>query len=77
VLSIFVEKEGGISLQETADLSEKISPMLDTIKPDPIPDQYKLEVTTPGLERTIKTPDAVEKEVVKYIHVKLYKAIDK
>ncbi|MFX3743860.1 ribosome maturation factor RimP, partial [Streptococcus suis] len=30
VLSIFVDKEGGISLQDTADLSEKISPILDT-----------------------------------------------
>ncbi len=54
VLSIFVDKEGGISLQDTADLSEKISPILDTIKPDPFPDQYMLEVTSPGLERPLK-----------------------
>ncbi|MBO4126168.1 ribosome maturation factor RimP [Streptococcus suis] len=77
VLSIFVDKEGGISLQDTADLSEKISPILDTIKPDPFPDQYMLEVTSPGLERPLKTADAVEKAVGKYIHVKLYQAIDK
>ena len=77
ILSIFVDKEGGISLQDTADLSEGISPILDTIKPDPFPEQYMLEVTSPGLERPLKTADAVEKAVGKYIHVKLYQAIDK
>lgn len=77
VLSIFVDKEGGISLQDTADLSEVISSILDTIKPDPFPEQYMLEVTSPGLERPLKTADAVKKAVGKYIHVKLYQAIDK
>ena len=77
ILSIFVDKEGGISLQDTADLSEVISPILDTIKPDPFPEQYMLEVTSPGLERPLKTADAVEKAVGKYIYVKLYQAIDK
>ncbi|QHF55307.1 MULTISPECIES: ribosome maturation factor RimP [Streptococcus] len=77
VLSIFVDKEGGISLQDTADLSEMISPILDTIKPDPFPEQYMLEVTSPGLERPLKTVAALEQAVGKYIHVKLYQAIDK
>lgn len=77
VLSIFVDKEGGITLQDTADLSELISPILDGIKPDPFPEQYMLEVTSPGLERPLKTADAVKKAVGQYIHVKLYQAIDK
>lgn len=77
VLSIFIDKEGGISLQDTADLSEVISPLLDTIQPDPFPEQYMLEVTSPGLERPLKTADAVAQAVGKYIHVKLYQAIDK
>ncbi|WP_156011005.1 ribosome maturation factor RimP [Streptococcus ruminantium] len=77
ILSIFVDKEGGISLQDTADLSEIISPILDTIKPDPFPEQYMLEVTSPGLERPLKTVAALEQAVGKYIHVKLYQAIDK
>lgn len=77
VLSIFIDKEGGISLQDTADLSELISPLLDTIKPDPFPEQYMLEVTSPGLERPLKTAAALEQAVGKYIHVKLYQAIDK
>lgn len=77
VLSIFIDKEGGISLQDTADLSEVISPLLDTIHPDPFPEQYMLEVTSPGLERPLKTEESVTQAVGKYIHVKLYQAIDK
>lgn len=77
VLSVFVDKEGGISLNDTAELSEIISPLLDNIKPDPFPDQYMLEVTSPGLERPLKTAAAVEQVVGQYIHVKLYQAIDK
>ncbi|MGT2785446.1 ribosome maturation factor RimP [Streptococcus merionis] len=77
VLSIFIDKEGGISLNDTADLSEIISPLLDEIKPDPFPDQYMLEVTSPGLERPLKNAEAIEKAVGKYINVSLYKAIDK
>lgn len=77
VLSIFVDKEGGISLEDTADLSEIISPLLDTIKPDPFPENYMLEVTSPGLERPLKTADALTQALGKYINVSLYKAIDK
>ena len=77
VLSIFVDKEGGISLNDTAELSEIISPLLDQIQPDPFPDQYMLEVTSPGLERPLKTASAVKEAVGKYVHVKLYQAIDK
>ena len=36
-----------------------------------------LEVTSPGLERPLKTKEALEKAVGSYIHVKLYQAIDK
>ncbi|MBP2623511.1 ribosome maturation factor RimP [Streptococcus oricebi] len=77
VLSIFVDKPGGISLNDTADLTELISPLLDTIKPDPFPDQYFLEVTSPGLERPLKDQEALAGAVGQYIHVGLYKALDK
>ena len=77
VLSIFVDKPGGITLNDTADLTEVISPLLDQIQPDPFPEQYFLEVTSPGLERPLKTKEAVAGAVGKYIHVGLYQAIDK
>ena len=77
ILSIFVDKPEGITLNDTADLTEVISPLLDQIKPDPFPEQYFLEVTSPGLQRPLKTKEALESAVGKYIHVSLYKAVEK
>ena len=77
VLSIFVDKPGGITLNDTADLTEVISPLLDTIEPDPFPEQYFLEVTSPGLERPLKNEEQLAGAVGQYIHVGLYKALDK
>ncbi len=77
VLSILVDKPGGISVDDTADLTDVISPLLDTIKPDPFPEQYFLEVSSPGLERPLKTKEALENAVGSYVNVSLYKAIDK
>ena len=69
VLSIFVDKPEGITLNDTADLTEIISPLLDQIKPDPFPEQYFLEVTSPGLERPLKTKEALEGSVGKYVNI--------
>ena len=77
VLSIFVDKPEGITLNDTADLTEIISPLLDQIKPDPFPEQYFLEVTSPGLERPLKTKEALGGAVGKYVNISLYKAVEK
>ena len=45
---------GKIDLDELATLTREISAVLD--EADPIPDRYTLEVSTPGLERTLRTP---------------------
>ncbi|EJN95118.1 ribosome maturation factor RimP [Streptococcus ratti] len=77
VLSILVDKPGGITVEDTAELTDIISPLLDTIKPDPFPDQYMLEVSSPGLERPLKTAESLAKAVGQYVNVSLYQAIDK
>ncbi|MFC5630630.1 MULTISPECIES: ribosome maturation factor RimP [Streptococcus] len=77
VLSVLVDKPEGITVEDTAELTDIISPLLDTIQPDPFPAQYMLEVSSPGLERPLKTKEALEGAVGKYINVSLYKAIDK
>jgi ribosome maturation factor RimP len=45
---------GGVDLDVLADLTRDISVALD--EADPMPDRYTLEVSTPGLERTLRTP---------------------
>ena len=75
VLSVLVDKPDGITLQDTADLSEIISPELDQITPDPFPSDYMLEVASPGAERPLKKEADFEKHVGEYIFVKLYQKI--
>lgn len=77
VLSVLVDKPEGITVEDTALLTEVISPALDTIKPDPFPENYFLEVSSPGLERPLKTKESLKAAVGSYINVSLYKAIDK
>ena len=77
VLSILVDKPEGITVEDTADLTEVISPLLDTIKPDPFPEQYMLEISSPGLERPLKTKESVANGVGSYVNISLYQAIDK
>lgn len=77
VLSVLVDKPEGITVEDTAELTEIISPLLDSIQPDPFPAQYMLEVSSPGLERPLKTKEALVSAIGKYINVSLYQAIDK
>lgn len=77
VLSVLVDKPQGITVDDTAELTDLISPLLDEIKPDPFPSQYMLEVSSPGLERPLKTTESLSAAVGSYINVSLYKAIDK
>ncbi len=77
VLRILVDRTGGIELDETAELSEVISPLLDKIKPDPFPAEgYLLEVASPGAERPLIKPEHFEGAIGEYIFVKLYQKID-
>jgi len=52
VLRIFIDKEGGISVNDCAELSEELSYILDV--EDPVPGPYILEVSSPGLDRVLK-----------------------
>ena len=52
VLRFFLDKEGGITLDDCALASRQISSLLDV--EDIIPTAYNLEVSSPGLERPLK-----------------------
>lgn len=75
-LRVFVDKPGGIDIEECALISEQLSEQLDLLDPDPIPHAYFLEVSSPGAERPLKTDEALEQAVGEYIHVSLYQNVD-
>lgn len=61
--------EGGISLDSLALASRLISKELDAA--DPMPGRYTLEVTSPGLERSLRTPAHFQRELGKTIAIRL------
>jgi ribosome maturation factor RimP len=55
VLRITVQQEGGVGIDVIGKLTRKISHLFD--EEDPMPGQYTLEVSSPGLERSLRTPE--------------------
>lgn len=75
-LRVFIDKEGGIDIEECAYVSERLSEELDACDPDPIPQAYFLEVSSPGAERPLKKESDYERAQGEYIHVSLYQPVD-
>ncbi|MHC5249730.1 ribosome maturation factor RimP [Enterococcus sp. LJL90] len=75
-LRVYIDKEGGIDIEECVFVSEQLSEKLDALDPDPIPQAYYLEVSSPGAERPLKKEADYQKAVGNFIHVNLYQAID-
>ena len=73
-LRIFIDKDGGVSLNDCEVITRAINPILD--EKDPIKENYFLEVSSPGLDRPLKK----EKDFIRYagrdVEVKLYKPIN-
>ena len=59
-LRVFIDKEGGVDLEDCQAVSEKLSKVLD--EKDPIQENYLLEVSSPGLDRILKK----DKDFVRY-----------
>jgi len=51
-LRIFIDKPGGVRIEDCQHVSEKIDRLLDEL--DPIPQSYFLEVSSPGIDRPLK-----------------------
>ena len=74
-LVIYIDKpEGGIDLDECENFSRAVDPLID--EKDPIEEAYVLCVSSPGLERTIKTDREFTWAMGKTVDVKLYKKDD-
>lgn len=75
-LRVYIDKAEGIDLEDCALVSEQISELMDKIDPDPIPQAYFLEVSSPGAERPLKKEEDYIDAVGEYIHISLYEPVD-
>ena len=75
-LRVYIDKDGGITLNDCAAVSDQLSEALDNVEPDPIPQAYFLEVSSPGAERPLRNEEDYQRAVNDYIHVSLYQQIN-
>lgn len=69
LLRIYIDKEGGVDVDDCAEASRQISSILDV--EDPISTEYTLEVSSPGLDRILFTLDQFKQYVGAEIKTKL------
>lgn len=75
-LRVYIDKDGGIALEDCALVSDELSEALDNVEPDPIPQAYFLEVSSPGAERPLKKEEDYQRAIDHYIHISLYQQIN-
>lgn len=74
-LRAYIDKPEGVSINDCENVSRALSDALD--EEDYIADAYILEVSSPGLGRTLKKDRHLEKSLGAEVEIKTYKPIDK
>ena len=69
MLRVYIDKEGGVLVDDCAIVSRQISGVLDV--EDPISVEYTLEVSSPGMERPLFTIDQFAKFAGEQVKIKL------
>jgi len=74
LVRLFVDKEGGIGLDELQAVSEEVAVILDA--EDPIPSGYTLEVSSPGLDRPLHGEKDYTRSIGKLVKLSSYEPVD-
>ena len=73
-LRVYIDKEGGVGIQDCEALSKALDPLLD--EADPIPDSYVFEVSSAGAERELKRPGDFPRFFGETVEVRLFAAVE-
>jgi ribosome maturation factor RimP len=69
LLRVYLDKEGGIDIEDCAQASRQISSILDV--EDPISGEYTLEVSSPGIDRVLFNLDQFREYLGWYVQLRL------
>jgi ribosome maturation factor RimP len=73
ILRILVDRDGGVDLDAISDATQRISAVLDRepdVLADVVPGRYLLEVSSPGIERPLRTPEHFKRSIGSSVVVK-------
>jgi ribosome maturation factor RimP len=73
-LRIFIDKAGGITVEDCEQASRYLGHALDVA--DPIPNAYMLEVSSPGLDRPLRKPGDYLRSIGKLVRLKFSRPLD-
>ena len=73
-LRVYIDKEGGVSIDDCEAVSRPLSDALD--EADPIQGSYTFEVSSAGLDRPLRRPDHFAQCMGRKVDVKLYRPVD-
>lgn len=73
-LRLYIDKEGGVGIDDCERISRRLDPILD--EADPIPESYIFEVGSAGAERELRRPSDFEQFMGAEVEVKLYKPLE-
>jgi ribosome maturation factor RimP len=68
------ERPGGVSFADCETISRELGPVLDV--EDPVPQAYNLEVSSPGIERPLRTPDHFRARIGSVVKITLGKGVE-
>ncbi len=74
ILRVYIDREEGVDLDVCEVVSRALSEKLDA--KDPIKQNYYLEVSSPGIERKLRTPEHFERYIGETVDVGFYKAVN-
>lgn len=74
VLRIYIDKEGGVGIEDCVNMSRAIDPVLDA--EDPVPQEYVLEVSSPGLNRKLTRPEHFEAYMGEPVRARLIRPLE-
>ena len=73
-LRVYIDKAGGVSIEDCEAVSRALDPVLD--EADPIPTSYIFEVSSAGVERELKRPRDFEKFLGSQVEVRHYQPVE-
>jgi ribosome maturation factor RimP len=74
VLRIYLDREGGITVEDCAEASRELGAILEVR--DLIPNRYVLEVSSPGVTRPLKRPEDFNKYQNRSVKIKLFMPLE-
>lgn len=74
LLRIYIDKADGIGVEDCEKISRQVSAILDV--EDPIPGNYSLEVSSPGIPRPLFRTSQYERYIGLDVQIKLFKPVD-